>query len=159
MAELTQNELDERVAVLKHFRQLLAEQRKKFNEYLVVLEKQQETIQKDDADAALSYCELETQIVGSIATLQKVIEPVEAIYHEIHLDDRNEVDLDDIPHLQTDLADLQKQVAEQNERNRALLDTHLVHVRSRIDGFKQLTKSRSVYADEARTASRLQIDV
>ena len=38
--ELTQAELDERVAILKRFRTLLEKQREKFQEYLKVLEKQ-----------------------------------------------------------------------------------------------------------------------
>jgi chromosome segregation ATPase len=157
---LTQDELDDRVAVLKHFRQLLTEQRQKFNEYLVVLEKQEATIEKDNAEAALAYCELETQIVDSIATLQKVIQPVEAMYREIKegTTDLDEADTE-IPRLQTNLEKLQEQIASQNVRNRLLLDSHLLQVRNRIDGFKQIDMRKSIYADDSRTASRVQIDV
>ena len=38
MAELTQQELDERVALLRKFRSVLEQQRNKFQEYLTVLE-------------------------------------------------------------------------------------------------------------------------
>jgi flagellar biosynthesis/type III secretory pathway chaperone len=151
---LTQNELDERVAVLKHFRQLLTEQRQKFNEYLVVLEKQAEAVEKDNSDAALTYCELETQIVGSIATLQKVIQPVEAMYRDLKPDDGDT----EIPQLQTNLEELYGQIQAQNERNRLLLDSHLLQVRNRLDGFRQTGMSKSIYADDSRTASRVQID-
>ena len=154
MSKLTQDELNERVAVLKHFRRLLTEQRQKFNEYLVVLEKQAEAVEKDNSDAALTYCELETQIVDSIATLQKVIHPVEAMYRELKADEGDP----EIPRLQTNLEELQTQIAVQNERNRALLDSHLLQVRNRIEGFKQTGMSKSIYADDSRTASRLQID-
>jgi chromosome segregation ATPase len=156
MAILTQDELDERVAVLKHFRQLLTEQRQKFSEYLAVLSKQEATIEEDNAEAALAYCELETQIVDHIATLQKVIQPVEAMYRELKAGD----DADpEIPRLQTNLAELQAQIASQNERNRTLLDSHLLQVRNRIDGFKQLDMGKSIYADDSRTATRVQIDI
>ena len=41
MEELSNQELEERVAILKRLRFLLEQQRSKFKEYLTVLEKQQ----------------------------------------------------------------------------------------------------------------------
>jgi hypothetical protein len=64
----------------------------------------------------------------------------------------------EIPELQTNLEELREQIASQNERNRLLLDSHLLQVRNRIDGFKQISQNKSVYADDSRTASRVQID-
>ena len=46
MEEISQAELDERVAILRKFRALLEQQRKKFQEYLAVLEKQEHSIEK-----------------------------------------------------------------------------------------------------------------
>ena len=67
MAELnlTQEEIDERIAILKRFRKLLEEQRNKFREYLDVLEKQQSAIENGDTDAMLAHTELEQQIVSA----------------------------------------------------------------------------------------------
>ena len=48
MAEITQEELNERVALLRRFRSLLEEQRGKFREYLTVLEKQQDSITSEN---------------------------------------------------------------------------------------------------------------
>ena len=71
MAELnlTQEEIDERIAILKRFRKLLEEQRNKFREYLDVLEKQQSAIENGDTDAMLAHTELEQQIVANIGSL------------------------------------------------------------------------------------------
>ena len=60
--ELTQEELNERVALLKKFRGLLEQQRAKFQEYLTVLEKQQDSISTENTDALLAHTELEQQI-------------------------------------------------------------------------------------------------
>ena len=49
--DLTQDEVDERVAILKRFRELLTEQRNKFREYLTVLEKQAQMISTENIDA------------------------------------------------------------------------------------------------------------
>ena len=57
--ELTQEQLDERIAVLKRLRSLLEQQRAKFAEYLNVLEKQQDKIELDDGDALMAHAELE----------------------------------------------------------------------------------------------------
>ena len=56
MAELTQQELDERVALLRKFRSLLEQQRSKFQEYLTVLEKQQDSITKENPESLIFFC-------------------------------------------------------------------------------------------------------
>ena len=47
--ELSAKELEERIAILRRFKSLLEQQRNKFQEYLTVLENQQNKIEKDDA--------------------------------------------------------------------------------------------------------------
>ena len=44
MAEISEDELNERVLVLRRFRSLLEMQRKKFYDYLEILEKHQDSI-------------------------------------------------------------------------------------------------------------------
>ena len=53
--KLTQAELDERIQILKRFRSLLEQQRKKFQEYLKVLEAQESKISEEDAEALLAF--------------------------------------------------------------------------------------------------------
>ncbi|MBR7064567.1 MAG: flagellar biosynthesis protein FlgN, partial [Treponema sp.] len=59
MSELTQQEFEERVAILKRFRTLLEQQRNKFREYLNVLEKHQESILEENTEALVAHTELE----------------------------------------------------------------------------------------------------
>ena len=80
MAELTQQELDERVALLRKFRSVLEQQRNKFQEYLTVLEKQQDSITKENPENLIAHTELEQQVVKNIANLQKVIVPMSKMY-------------------------------------------------------------------------------
>ena len=55
MEQISDQELEERVALLKKFRSLLQEQRDKFREYLNVLEKQENSITTENADALLAH--------------------------------------------------------------------------------------------------------
>ncbi|MBR3548799.1 MAG: flagellar biosynthesis protein FlgN, partial [Treponema sp.] len=77
---LSKEELDERVAILKRFRALLEQQRTKFREYLKVLESQEKRINAEDAESLLAHTELEKRIVKGIASLQKVIVPMQDLY-------------------------------------------------------------------------------
>ena len=82
--ELTKEQLDERVAILKRFRQLLEQQRQKFRDYLVVLEKQAEMIGTENVDAMVQHADIEQSIVSEIHTIQKVINPLEDMYRTVH---------------------------------------------------------------------------
>ena len=71
MSELTQEELNERVAILRRFKSLLEEQRGKFREYLNVLEKQQDSITSENPESILAHTELEQQVVKNLAAFQE----------------------------------------------------------------------------------------
>ena len=80
--KISKEELDERVAILKKFRMLLEQQRKKFQEYLKVLESQENKIAEEDSDSLIAHSELEAQIVQGIGSLQKVIVPMQELYNK-----------------------------------------------------------------------------
>lgn len=157
--EISQKEFDTRVAVLRRFRSLLEQQRAKFQEYLLVLEKQQEGIENENTEAIARHTELEQQIVSNITTLQRVIKPMEALYvsHGAFLTDGLE-DEQEIPKLKTDLDKLQKQVLAMNEKNRILLSARMSQVRTRMENFRNPYRTnRSIYANDSQTASIIQI--
>ena len=125
MAEITQEELNERVALLRRFRSLLEEQRGKFREYLTVLEKQQD----------------------SITNLQKVIVPMAKLYNSKAGTNNPAAEDAEVAKLQNELSELQNKVLKQNAINRDLLRVHIEQLRSQIAGFKNPYKTnRSVYA-------------
>lgn len=155
-ATLNDSEIAERIAVLKRFRTLLEEQRLKFREYLTVLEKQEKSIADENSDAVLRHTELEESIIAEIFTIQKVIDPLEYMYTNIC---RN-TEHSDIPHLKTDLDDLQKRVLAQNKKNRELLRTHITGLRQQIASLKRpYAHKESIYAGTARTAAIIDLSL
>lgn len=153
--ELTREEVDERVAVLKRLKQLLDEQRKKFREYLVVLEKQEEMIGSGNVDAIVRHTEVEQSIVSEIYTIQRVIDPLEDIYRSTH----PEVSEQEIPRLKTDLEHLKKEVLVQNEKNRELLKSHMQLLREKVVSLKNpYAKRNSIYSSDSHTATRIDIN-
>ena len=158
MAEITQKELDERVALLRKFRSLLEQQRNKFQEYLTVLEKQQDSITKENPESLIAHTELEQQVVKNIANLQKVIIPMSKMYKaSVPMAHTNEDS--DIRQIQNELNDLQSRVLKQNQINRDLLREHIESIRTQIQNFKNPYKNiKSVYAQPQRVASLVEVE-
>ena len=158
MAEITQKELDERVALLRKFRSLLEQQRNKFQEYLTVLEKQQDSITKENPENLIAHTELEQQVVKNIANLQKVIIPMSKMYKaSVPMAHTNEDS--DIRQIQNELNDLQSRVLKQNQINRDLLREHIESIRTQIQNFKNPYKNiKSVYAQPQRVASLVEVE-
>ena len=167
MAELnlTQEEIDERIAILRRFRALLEQQRNKFREYLEVLEKQQTAIEKGDTEALLAHTELEQQIVANIGNLQKVITPMEKLYESKSApifgggggNSNNNEEAAFIPHLKTDLMKLQQEVLLRNRQNCDMLRSNMAEMKTRMAMFRNPYKnSRSIYANSS-TASLVNV--
>lgn len=147
---LSQEELAERVAIVKRFRALLEKQRSRFQEYLRILEMQEDEIGGQNADALLAHSELENQIVEGIDSLQKVIVPMRKLYLGVKssASTYSPADIVPIEKLQSDLANLQTQVIAQNERNRELIKVQMGEIREQIVTLKNPYRSRqSIYAD------------
>ena len=157
MQELSQNEIDERVAVLKRFKTLLVQQRDKFREYLSVLEKQQTSIEKENTDALIAHTELEQQVVSNIAGLQKVIVPMSEMYSAIRSSAPANETLA-LESIQKDLAHLQSQVLAQNEKNRSMLRVHIANIQSQMERIKNPYRgNRSVYAQKQSVGSFVEV--
>lgn len=149
MAEtISQEELDERMAILRRFRALLEQQRTKFREYLKVLEMQESKIAMQDTESIKAHSDLENQIVEGIGSLQKVIGPMQKLYLSARKSTYNPADIIPIEKLQDDLTHLQTQVLAQNERNRQLLRSNLCELREQIVNIKNPYRAiQSVYAE------------
>ena len=158
MAELTQQELDERVALLRKFRSVLEQQRNKFQEYLTVLEKQQDSITKENPESLIAHTELEQQVVKNIANLQKVIVPMSKMYKQ-SVPMAHTTEDAGITQIQNELNDLQNRVLKQNQINRDLLREHIESIRNQIQNFKNPYKNaRSIYAQPQRVASFVEVE-
>ena len=158
MAEISQEELNERVAILRRFRTLLEQQRGKFKEYLDLLEKQQKSISEENPESLIAHTELEQQVVKNIASLQKVIVPMSNMYKSVSANN-NDKEAQSILQLQNELTDLQEKVLKQNEINRDLLRVHIESIRTQIQNFKNpYRNARSVYAQPQKVASLVEVE-
>lgn len=159
MAEISQEELNERLAILRRFRSLLEEQKKKFQDYLEVLEKQENSIENDNTDVLVAHAEIETEISRNIKSLQKVIVPISEMYSR-NISGIREADRKSVEEIQENLDRLQEKVLKQNAKNRELLRTHIAQIRKQIDGFKNPYRNvSSVYAKKVAQGNFVAVEV
>ena len=158
MEEITQEELNERVEILKKLRALLEMQRNKFREYLKVLEQQEHSIETENSEALIMHTELEQEVVKGIANLQKVIIPMSELYKSSSSSDGNISDRA-VNELQKDLSTLQNKVLAQNEKNRELLRTHMTQIKTQIEQFKNPYRNvKSVYAQKVTAGNFVEVE-
>ena len=153
---LSRQEIDQRVAVLKRFKALLQEQRKKFSDYLVVLETQERSIHEENIDALVHHTELEQSIIGDIFTIQKVIDPIEEMYR-LGMPDKDDTE---VVRLKSDLNKLQSQVIDQNQKNRELLQSRMADLRQEMISIKpDYRYSKQALSKQEVSASLVNISI
>jgi hypothetical protein len=140
--KLSPEELRQRVAVLKRFRELLQAQRDRFRNYLTVLDKQKDLIETGSAEDLISHVELEEKIVADIFSIQKVIDPLEDMYHALYTENNGVpknlglgaglLETDDVPSLKSALEGLKTEAVIRSERNKDLLSRRMAELRSEI---------------------------
>jgi hypothetical protein len=136
MAVLEAEELAQRVAIVRRFRDLLGQQRDRFRSYLSVLDKQRDIIESGDAGELLAQVELEEQIVADIFSIQKVIDPLENMYHALVVNGASSVSRDEVPNLKASLDELKDEAVVRSSRNRELLSKRMVALRAEITGLR-----------------------
>ncbi|MDR1389101.1 MAG: flagellar protein FlgN [Treponema sp.] len=144
-------EVERRVAVLKRFKELLRAQRDHFREYLRVLDKQQEVIKTGSADALIAHVELEEKIVGDIFAIQKVIDPLEAMYAALPDQSSVSASKDDVPGLKAALEELKTKAVIHSKANRELLDKRMTEIRQEMKTLrsKPYTIHRSTFTTDS----------
>ncbi|MBN2875484.1 MAG: flagellar export chaperone FlgN [Spirochaetales bacterium] len=147
---LSREELGERVAVLKRFRELLVRQRERFQDYMALLDRQRSDIEQGDVDALVSHVELEQGIVSEIFAVQKVIDPLEDMYRAVYAGAEPE----GVAELRSTLSDLKEEVVVRNSENRALLKQRMEMLRHEIMSVNNpYTRRRSVYSSAAEPSA------
>ena len=99
--------------------------------------------------------ELEEQVVSEIFTFQKVIDPLESLYHAAYAasSDGHAPEQGELPELKRSLEELRGEVLRRNAENRHLLKKRMEAVRSEIAGLRMPMKARrSVYAETGEAA-------
>jgi hypothetical protein len=137
--DLSPAELSRRVAVLKRFKELLKAQRDRFRAYLEVLDKQKDVIEQGSADDLIQHVELEEKIVADIYAIQKVIDPLEDMYHAARLKAPREFARapgDEVPDLKAALEGLKAEAVARSGRNKELLSRRMVELRNEIKSLR-----------------------
>jgi hypothetical protein len=153
---LSEEEISRRVAILKRFRELLRSQRDRFQEYLTVLDKQQETIEKGNSEDLITHVAMEEQILTDIFTIQKVIDPLEDLYRTVTNEagapaDAAPVDEGEaeVSGLKTALDGFKREAVVRTERNKELLSKRMAGIRSELKSLRgnPYAARPSIYAD------------
>ncbi|MDR3166368.1 MAG: flagellar protein FlgN [Treponema sp.] len=157
--ELPPEELRQRVAILKRFRELLQDQRDRFRSYLEVLDKQKDVIEQGDTEALMRHVELEEKIVADIFSIQRVINPLEDMYRAVYsAKGEASPETAEVPSLKAALEDLKTEAIARSERNKELLLKRMTELRSEIKTLRgnPFARKTSIYAG-AGTASLIDI--
>ena len=152
--EISENELAQRVAVVKRFKELLIQQRERFRTYLDVLDRQQLLIGYGSAEEITAHVELEEQIVADIFSIQKVITPLEIMYNGMGIAAKADscedfgtfIRIDDVPEIKAALEDLKSQAVVRSVRNRDLLSDRMEEINSSLQTIQNnpfLSKARN----------------
>jgi hypothetical protein len=163
--DISPSELSQRVAVIKRFRELLTAQRDRFKAYLNTLDRQKDVIQSGSTDDLLHHVELEEKIVSDIFSIQKVIDPLEKMYHDARMGtpvatstgtstgvrpggtalDKSRFETsggDEIVSLKEALEGLKAEAVVRSEQNRELLAKRMAELRSEIKKFRSNSYDR-----------------
>ena len=172
MAAITPSELKHRVAVIKRFKELLKAQRDRFSAYLNTLDRQKDVIEKGSADDLLHHVELEERIVADIFSIQKVIDPLEKMYHSARAEappkpsdsakpsgsakKEKHSDAEEVSDLKSALDGLKAEAVARSERNRELLSRRMTELRSEI---KSIRSNRYAKRLHESTVAPAHIDI
>jgi hypothetical protein len=164
IAGVDSSELAQRIAVLRRFKTLLTQQRDRFRSYLEILDKQKDVIESGNADALLSYVEIEEKIIADIFSIQKVIDPLEEMYHSVvsNFDPGNSIKTEDteVPSLKAALENLKSEAVIRSTKNKELLSKRMMEFRLEISALRNnpyaAGRRRSVFSD-GNTASLIDI--
>ncbi|MDR2730818.1 MAG: flagellar biosynthesis protein FlgN [Treponema sp.] len=133
--EIDSAELAQRVAVLRRFKTLLAQQRDRFRSYLNLLDKQQNVIESGSPEDLLNYVELEEKIVADIFSIQKVIDPLEQMYNTIVSDftpANANSEGDEVPSIKASLENLKSEAVIRSTKNKEILSRRMLELREEI---------------------------
>jgi hypothetical protein len=170
--DIAPDELQQRVSILKRFRELLMAQRERFRIYLEVLDKQKDSIEKGSTEELESHVKLEESIVADIFSIQKVIKPLEKMYdvfpalsgwpvpsagREAAAGLKGQIlgGEADIKGLKSALEVLQNETAARIERNKELLSARMAEIRNEMKMFRGLYQKAQTKAYTASQTATL----
>jgi hypothetical protein len=142
---LSETEIGERIAIVKRFKELLLDQRARFQNYLEVLDKQKDLIETGKPDDLISHIELEEKIVADIFAIQKAVVPMQVLYNAVWKDKPDA----EIPQISAVLEHLKVQALDRSTRNKAMFEQRMATLRTEMKALRSnpFKQRRSVYSD------------
>jgi hypothetical protein len=158
-ATLSDEEVKKRAAVLRRFKELLLEQRRRFRDYIDVLDRQKNIIEKGKTEDIVSHIELEEKIASGITSVQKALEPMRFMYESVIGGTNNDAALNnaennEIPEINAMLEKLKLEAAARIESNKVLLEKRMVLKRNELKNLmgNPFAKRKSIYAENQGAA-------
>jgi hypothetical protein len=154
---ISDEELERRVAIFGRFRELLVEQRDRFQNYLTVLDKQKTLIESGSADDLSVHIEMEEKIIADIFSIQKCIEPMRTVFE---FEWAGNTAPAGVSELEDCLETLKNEAVLRVNENKKLLQSRMNVLRTEMKVIKNnpfMLKRRSVY-NESSAASLLDIN-
>jgi biopolymer transport protein ExbB/TolQ len=156
MPHLSQAEFNERVDILRRYKQALMRQRDRFRSYLTSLEARGASENLED-DLEF-HVEMEQSIVKEIASFERTIEPLETLYRAHAPEDAQE-----IPSLREALYRTRDEVLRRTEHNQRILREQLAAIRDEVTSLRRTTRSlagaNATYPDTRPSGGTTLIDV
>ncbi|MDR3301681.1 MAG: flagellar biosynthesis protein FlgN [Spirochaetaceae bacterium] len=154
---ISDEELEQRVAIIRRFRELLVEQRDRFQNYLTVLDKQKTLIESGSADDLSVHIEMEEKIIADIFSVQKCIEPMRAVFANEWAENNAPTN---VAELQNSLETLKSEAVLRVNENKKLLQSRMNVLRTEMKTIKNnpfILKRKTIY-NESNSASLLDIN-
>lgn len=118
----------------------LINQKKRLEEYLAILEKEEEDIIKQDADKLIEHIQLENNIVEEIVSFRKILEPLEIIYFNSPYKKDNEILI-----MKSNIDNMLKRINEKQKVNKEKLSQVMENIEGRIKEIKKRIFTRPIY--------------
>lgn len=119
----------------------LLEQKRRLEEYLTLLEREEEDIIKEDADRLIEHINLEKNIIDEITSFRKILEPIEVIYfNDPYKKDR------DIIAIKANVDNMLQRVKSKANENKEKLATVISKIDVEIKNLRKRGLTRAVYS-------------
>ncbi|MDR0731371.1 MAG: flagellar biosynthesis protein FlgN [Treponema sp.] len=156
-AGLDREEINQRVAVLRRFRALLVEQRDRFRAYLAELDKQKDVIETGSAEELIAHVAMEEKIVADIFAIQKVIVPLDMMYHSAP---DSSGAATEVQGLKNALDNLKNEAVIRSNRNKDILSQRMLEIREEIKFLRtNLRRPGGSYAPPNRPGGPSLVDI
>lgn len=137
--------------IAKRIRKNLEDQKIKLEEYLNVLESQEEDIEVQNPDKLLAHIELEKNIIDELSSFKKMLIPLEEYYDDLPFKRDGSIDI-----LKKNIDSLTENVNKKSEKNKLNLESVIENIKVKAKTFnKKKFATNSIY--KTQTANILDI--